>query len=174
MKARYFYAKAVYNTWRKLFVLTEDNVLYCEYLNYMVPAKIIKKASFENFKATDYKWNNYQTLEEVDYDRIINIKLTSQNNWIDSYLNSKKEQIIIKSEQMEELEQNVEAVEKDTQVVNEEFINIPGYFIGKKKDIKWIGQRNTNRIAIVFYDDKIHEFYIGDKFEEVMKSIVYF
>ena len=51
MKTRFFYAQEAYRTWPKLYVLTEDGTLYSEYLDYMQPAKDIKKVDFVTFKA---------------------------------------------------------------------------------------------------------------------------
>lgn len=95
MKARYFIAPAVLNnglnTWKKLFVLTEDNVLYCEYLEFKEPAKVIKQFDFQSFKASHYSWGRgeFQHMFETDYESIINEKLSCQKNWIDSYLEAK-------------------------------------------------------------------------------------
>jgi len=90
MKARFFYAPAAYRTWPKLYVLTEDGTLYCEYLDYMQPAKDIKQVNFDNFKAEDYQFGGYQPLEEISYEVAKAKSLKRQSNWIDRYLSSKK------------------------------------------------------------------------------------
>jgi hypothetical protein len=87
MKTRFFYAPQAFNTWPKLFVLTEDGILYCEYLNFMSPATIRKKVDFENFKASDYSYQGYQKMEEIDEVTAKNKVLKSQTNWIARYLN---------------------------------------------------------------------------------------
>lgn len=86
MKARFFYGAATHNTWAKLFVLTEDGRFYCEYLDYMNPASVDLKFDFNTFKAEDYKWGGYQTIIEVDESTAKTKTLTSQSNWINSYL----------------------------------------------------------------------------------------
>lgn len=90
--ARFFEAPEVmvkgFNTWQKLFVLTEDNILYCEYLEWNNPAKVIKEFDYKNFNASDYSWGRgeFQHLREIDYETARNIKLINQKNWIDRYL----------------------------------------------------------------------------------------
>lgn len=86
MRTRFFYGAATHNTWPKLFVLTEDGKFYCEYLDFMQPAKVVKEFDFELFKAEDYKWSGYQTIVEIDETEAKNITLTRQSNWINSYL----------------------------------------------------------------------------------------
>lgn len=86
MKARFFYGAACYSTWPKLFVLTEDGRFYCEYLNFMKPARVDLRYDFNSFKSEDYKWGGYQTIEEVDQATAKSKTLTSQMNWISGYL----------------------------------------------------------------------------------------
>lgn len=86
MKARFFYGAACYSTWPKLFVLTEDGRFYCEYLDYMNPARIDLKFDFNTFKAEDYKWASYQTIVEIDEAKAKSTMLTRQPNWISGYL----------------------------------------------------------------------------------------
>lgn len=86
MKARFFYAAQSFNTWPKLFVLTEDGRFYCEYLDYMKPARIDEKRDFNTFKAEDYKWGGYQTIVEIDEAKAKSTMLTRQPNWISGYL----------------------------------------------------------------------------------------
>lgn len=86
MKARFFYAPPCYNTWPKLYVLTEDGKLYSEYLNFMRPATDIKKFDFASFQASDYKWDGYQSLTEINYQSAITKELTRQENWVERYV----------------------------------------------------------------------------------------
>jgi hypothetical protein len=98
--ARYFLAPEVkengLNTWTKLFVLTEDNILYCEYLEYMRPALVKKNFDFKEFKASDYSWGagRFQHLQEIDYKTAQNIVLERQANWIDAYLQKKYDEML--------------------------------------------------------------------------------
>lgn len=92
MNVRFFVAPAVtnngLNTWKKLFVLTKDNKLYCEYLEYNNPAAVNKEFDFVSFKSSDYSWGagKFQHLKEIDYETAKNEILTNQKNWIDTYL----------------------------------------------------------------------------------------
>jgi hypothetical protein len=88
MNPRFFYGEACYSTWPKLFVLTQDGRFYCEYLNYMMPAKIDLKFDYKTFKADDYKWDNFQTIVEIDEAKAKSIQLTRQTNWINRYLDN--------------------------------------------------------------------------------------
>ncbi len=87
MKARFFYAPAVYSTWSKLFVLTDDGKFYCEYLDYMRKTKVERQFDFETFKASDYVWGGYQTMTEITQEEAVKKRLNSQANWITRYLN---------------------------------------------------------------------------------------
>ena len=95
MDARFFIAPEVthngFNTWKKLFVLTKDNILYCQYLEYYELAIVELNFDYSTFKASDYSWGagKFQHLKEVDYTTAKNEKLTSQENWIDEYLMKK-------------------------------------------------------------------------------------
>jgi hypothetical protein len=92
MDVRFFVAPAVtsngLNTWKKLFVLTKDDELYCEYLEYNHPATVKKNFDYVSFKSSDYSWGagKFQDLKEIDYETAKNERLTNQKNWIDSYL----------------------------------------------------------------------------------------
>lgn len=103
MKARFFYAPHINHkngraTWSKLFVLTEDGRFYCEYLDYMLPAKVELILDFNSFKASDYRWGGYQYLLEITKGEAISKRLIRQINWVDSYLSSQvyKEEVDIK------------------------------------------------------------------------------
>ncbi len=86
MKTRFFYAPQSFNTWPKLFVLSEDGVLYCEYLDHMAHATIHKKVDFDTFKASDYSYEGYQKMEEIDEATAKSKTLKMQSNWIARYL----------------------------------------------------------------------------------------
>jgi hypothetical protein len=57
MKFRIFYAPQVQRTWEKVFILTSDGKLYCEYLMRFV-SETIKKENIDyvNFKPSDFSW----------------------------------------------------------------------------------------------------------------------
>lgn len=57
MKFRIFYAPQTAGTWEKIFVLTSNGKLYCEYLMRFSSRTIEKdNIDYENFKASDYSW----------------------------------------------------------------------------------------------------------------------
>lgn len=94
MNAKFFYGPHINHqngksTWAKLFVLTQDGTLYCEYLDYMKPSKIIESVNYLDFKPSDYSYAGYQHLEEISYEKAVETKLTSQPNWISDYLKNK-------------------------------------------------------------------------------------
>ena len=93
MKVRFFIADAVHRTWPKLAVLTEDGVLYSEYLAWMKPVVLRKEGfDFTSFKCEDFFFgaeehgNAYQGIREVDYDEAVKFQLNSQQNWIKAYI----------------------------------------------------------------------------------------
>lgn len=93
INARYFIADAIYRTWSKVLVLTENGVLYSEYLTYMKPTKFIKnEIDFYKFKASDYSFGEnehghaYQTIREVSHNEASSFQLLSQINWVNRYL----------------------------------------------------------------------------------------
>jgi hypothetical protein len=88
MKNRFFYGAATHNTWPKLFVLSENGIFYCEYLDYMKPATINETYDFNTFKAEDYKWDGYQSIKEIDESTAKSKTLTRQTNWVGQYINS--------------------------------------------------------------------------------------
>jgi hypothetical protein len=54
----------------------------------MMPAKIDLKFDYKTFKADDYKWDNFQTIVEIDEAKAKSIQLTRQTNWINRYLDN--------------------------------------------------------------------------------------
>ncbi|MBE7441409.1 MAG: hypothetical protein HS119_03045 [Flavobacteriales bacterium] len=95
MNVRFFLAAEVlnngFNTWKKLFVLTPDNILYCEYLEFNEPTIINENFDYVSFKDSDYSWGRgkFQHLREIDYETARTEKLRNQSNWIDEYLTKK-------------------------------------------------------------------------------------
>lgn len=89
MSARFFYAPKVAATWPKLYVMTEDGTLYCEYLNFMQSARDIQHFDYQTFRASDYKWSGYQPLQEIDYKTANDKPLIRQANWVENYVRTK-------------------------------------------------------------------------------------
>jgi hypothetical protein len=111
MKFRIFYAPQVFRTWEKVFVLTSDGKLYCEYLMKFNIQKIEKSnIDYDNFVAKNFAWgegvegNNgvaftdYQECEkELTWEEYKNLKassllsgysssISSQIRWVEKYL----------------------------------------------------------------------------------------
>ena len=93
MKIRFFVADGIHKTWPKIAVLTEDGVLYSEYLAWMKPVVFRKEGfEFESFKSEDFAFgeeehgNAYQPLREVGYEEAANFQLNSQGNWVTRYI----------------------------------------------------------------------------------------
>lgn len=57
MKFRIFYAPQVQRTWEKVFILTSDGTLYCEYLM-KFKTEVTRRTNFNylDFKPTNYSW----------------------------------------------------------------------------------------------------------------------
>lgn len=92
-RARYFIADPVHRTWAKIAVLTDDGVLYSEYLTYMKPTTYKKSGfDFDSFNACDFSFGKeehghaYQRMREVSYQEASTYQLNSQANWIKRYL----------------------------------------------------------------------------------------
>tara|TARA_Y100000589_G_C27175001_1_gene638330 strand:- start:1090 stop:1761 length:672 start_codon:yes stop_codon:yes gene_type:complete len=86
MKARLFKADAIYKTWPKIYILTEDGLLYSEYLDYLKPSVDKQNFSFDSFSENDYSFGDYQKLSEIDEKTARKFRLVQQDNWVDSYL----------------------------------------------------------------------------------------
>lgn len=112
MKFRLFYAPQVFKTWEKLFILTNDGNLHCQYLMRFEISKIEKNnIDYENFRATDYSWgkgvegdsgiafSNYQDCKkELTWEEYKNLEPSSllsgykrhhidaQIRWVEDYI----------------------------------------------------------------------------------------
>ena len=92
-KVRFFIANAIYKTWPKIAVLTEDGTLYSEYLAWNEPT-VFKRSGldFNTFEAKDFFFGGeehgsaYQPIREVSYRDAISFELTRQSNWVNNYL----------------------------------------------------------------------------------------
>ncbi len=96
LRARYFIADPLYRTWAKIAVLTDDGVLYSEYLTYMKPTKFRKAGfNFNEFNVQDFSFGEkehgkaYQTIREVSYQEAITYSLKAQENWVERYVSEK-------------------------------------------------------------------------------------
>lgn len=90
MLTRFFFAPQIHNTWPKLYVLTQDGVLFSEYLENMSISYDYQYVDFEEFKSIDYKFKGYQSLQEIDYSDAISKTLVNQANWVNKYINNYK------------------------------------------------------------------------------------
>ena len=93
VKIRCFIADPIYKTWSKIAILTQDGILYCEYLHFMNPT-IFKRGGFdfELFTAENFKFGgtehgkDYQSIREVTLEYALNYQLSRQANWVKQYL----------------------------------------------------------------------------------------
>ena len=83
---KYYYAERIHETWPKLFILTDDGTLYCEYLDNLNPTIFTKQVDYLAFDASDFKWGGYQAIIEIDQISALNTSLTRQSNWVSQYL----------------------------------------------------------------------------------------
>lgn len=89
MKARYFFAPYIFNTWPKVAILTSDGVLYS---NYKVNLKLEiheEKVDYKSFKVKDFMFRGYQPIFEISKEEALNAKLIEQENWVKDYLKEK-------------------------------------------------------------------------------------
>lgn len=112
MKFRIFYAPQVFKTWEKVYVLTNDGKLYCEYLDHFNPSEIIQNnLDYTNFAPKSFSWGigvegdrgiaftNFQGCEkELSWEEYVNLKpslrlsgydttsIRSQIKWVQNYL----------------------------------------------------------------------------------------
>lgn len=85
-KIRFFYAEKIHNTWPKLFVLTEDDTLYSEYLDNYNRTVFKEHINYSSFDVLTFRWNGYQPLVEIDLNTAVSTNLTNQPNWILNYI----------------------------------------------------------------------------------------
>ncbi|OUL56444.1 hypothetical protein [Pseudoalteromonas ulvae] len=85
-KNRYFYAAPYLAHQAKLFVLSTDNHLYCEYNHENDPAIYSVQVDQETFVAADFKWADEQAVIEVDYASAVATAQQYQQHWFDNYL----------------------------------------------------------------------------------------
>lgn len=87
MKLRFFYAPKRNLKWQKLFVLSEDGILYSEYLDFMVPGIFMSRNNdFKSFKPDDFKFSDIQEIIEIDQSTAIETRLYRQKNWVNEYI----------------------------------------------------------------------------------------
>ena len=90
MKARFFYGAPIFSNSPKLFVLTEDGILYSQVSEYnTTKIEQTEHLSFSNFSIRDFESEDYPTFLEIDFKKACDIPLTNQVNWINRYILSK-------------------------------------------------------------------------------------
>ena len=85
-KNRYFYAAPYLAYQAKLFVLSADNHLYCEYNHNNEPATYSVFVDQDTFVVDDFKWADEQTLIEIDYATAVAKADHLQQTWLVDYL----------------------------------------------------------------------------------------
>jgi len=86
VQARFFLAPFILKTWPKIGVLTKDGKFYCEYLNHMKPTIIEEIFDFSLFEESNYKFEDYQPIQEITFEEAISFELEQQENWVLKYL----------------------------------------------------------------------------------------
>jgi hypothetical protein len=115
MRFRIFYAPQVFSTWEKIFVLTEDGILYCQFLmNFEISFICKRNIDYLKFRAIDFSWgkgvigsngvafsnyqecknelsfNQYKLLEPSErLARYSSINIVNQIRWVESYISEK-------------------------------------------------------------------------------------
>lgn len=88
---RFFYAPYIHRTWPKIYVLSEDGILYSKYLFKYNISIDTKHFNFENFKESDYSYNGYQKMHQISFDDAVKTNLINQSNWVKEYVSYKTE-----------------------------------------------------------------------------------
>ena len=90
MKIRYFYSPAIFFTQPKLFVLTEDRVLYSESRDLSVTQiDQVEVKSFVDFNPKEHESEDYPILLEISSTEAKEISETLRFDWIHRYLLNK-------------------------------------------------------------------------------------
>lgn len=83
---RFFYLAPNENNSAQIFVLTENNILYSEYLRFGIPAEHTQETEYDKFDPRDFAWQNDQILVEIAEAHVHHVVLAGQENWVESYL----------------------------------------------------------------------------------------
>lgn len=86
---KFFYAPYIYRTWPKIYVLSEDGILYSKYLFKYNYSEDTKQFNFVDFKESDYSYGGYQKMHEISFDVALKTNLISQSNWVKEYVSHK-------------------------------------------------------------------------------------
>ena len=90
MKAKFFYAPAIFSPTPKIFVLTSDNVLYSETRTIsLVHVEALTATSFTQFDPKMYETEEYPILIEIGLKEASDISTNTQSGWVGRYLQDK-------------------------------------------------------------------------------------
>jgi hypothetical protein len=90
MKAKYFYAPAIFSIVPKIYVLTEDLDFYTEVRECsVVTIEKHKASSFINFNTENFETEDYPVLLEIQVDEATETSLNLQVNWVNRYISEK-------------------------------------------------------------------------------------
>ena len=131
MRARFFKAEAIYRTWPKIYVLTDDGVLYSEYLDFLKETKDKQSFDFDSFRENDYSFGGYQKLIEFDENSARKFRLHQQENWVDAYLkkNNAGEKGEYNPELAEKIKMELDQANSVPSKVHLEIVNTARYFL---------------------------------------------
>ncbi len=91
MKVKYFYSPAIFSSQPKLYVLTDDCILYSESRDFsLVHIDQIKVDSFQNFNPKNHETEDHPILLEIGETEATKISEDLRPNWIRRYLSGKR------------------------------------------------------------------------------------
>lgn len=91
MKVKYYYSPAIFSNQPKLFVLTDDGILYSESRDYaLIQIDRCKVDSFLDFNPKNHETEEYPILLEIDEMEATKISEDLRPNWVRRYLLEKK------------------------------------------------------------------------------------
>ncbi len=91
MNVRFFYSPAIFSNYPKLFVLTDDAILYSESRDYsVVEVERYVVTSFQNFDPKEYETEEHPVLLEVSKTEATEISDDLRPNWLNRYLMEKR------------------------------------------------------------------------------------
>ena len=91
MKARYFYAPAIFSVIPKIMILTEDLNFYSETRQHsLITIENQKAEHFENFNTSLHETEEYPILLEITQKEALETSLNMQINWVKRYMKEKR------------------------------------------------------------------------------------
>ena len=90
MKARYFYAPAIFSIIPKIYILTEDLKIYTEIREHsVVTIENLEATHFKQFNPTLHETEDYPILLEISQKEALDTSLNLGVNWVKRYIDEK-------------------------------------------------------------------------------------